>query len=72
MVVEIQRCVNSTYQHVQRPSPTPESSGPLKKYYLASRGQRFLRWKHTEYQPKVPSSCGGNGHFVSDYQTIII
>ncbi len=35
MVVEIQCGVNSTNQHVQRPSPAPESSGPLEKvaYY---------------------------------------
>ncbi len=43
MVVEIQCCVNSTNQHAQRPSPAPESSGPLKKYYLASKD--FLRGK---------------------------
>ncbi len=69
MVVEIQCCVNSTNQRVQRPSPSPESSGPLKKYYLTSRDflrgkflpgtlfrSWFLQWKHTEYHPKVPSS----------------
>ncbi len=37
MVFEIQCYVNSTNQHAQRPSTAPESSGPLKKYYLASR-----------------------------------
>uniref|UniRef100_A0A672SQQ7 Golgi SNAP receptor complex member 1 n=1 Tax=Sinocyclocheilus grahami TaxID=75366 RepID=A0A672SQQ7_SINGR len=41
MVVEIQCCVNSTSQPVQSSSPAPESSGPLKKYYLANRD--FLR-----------------------------
>ncbi len=67
MVVEIQCCVNSTNQHAQRPSPAPESSGPLKTYYLARRDflrgkcvpatlfrSWFLRWKHNK--PKVPSS----------------
>ncbi len=71
MVTEIQFCVNSTNQHAQCPSPTPESSGPLKKFYLVSRDflrgkylprtlfrSWFLRWKHTEYRPKVPSSWG--------------
>ncbi len=61
--------MNSTNQHAQRPSPAPESSGSLKKYYLVSRDflrskflpktlfrSWFLRWKHTEYRPKVPSS----------------
>ena len=61
--------MNSTNQHAQRTSPASESSGTLKKYYLTSRDflrgiflpvtlfrSWFLRWKHTEYQPKVPSS----------------
>ncbi len=42
MVVEIQCYVNSTNQHVQHPSPIPESSGPLKKYYLSSRDFLFF------------------------------
>ncbi len=33
MVVEIQCCVNSTNQCVQRPSASPENYRPLKKYY---------------------------------------
>ncbi len=43
MVVEIQCYVNSTNEHAQHPSPAPESSGSLKKYYLESRD--FLRGK---------------------------
>ncbi len=67
MVFEIQCCVNSTNQHAQHPSPAPEISGPLKKYYLASRDflrgkfvpgtlfrSWFLQWKHTKYRSKVP------------------
>ncbi len=58
MVVEIQCCVNSTNQHAQRPSPAAESSGPLKKYYLASR--EFLRGKFSPELYLDPGSCGGN------------
>ncbi len=83
MVVEIKCCVNSTNQHAQRPCPAPESSGPLKKYYLTNRdflwgkfvprtlfSSWFLQWKHTEYQPKVPSSCGGKGAIAIDFHSI--
>ncbi len=59
MVVEIQCCVNSINQHIKHPSSTPESSGPLKKYYLVSRD--FLRGK--KLYPELyldPGSSGGN------------
>ncbi len=58
MVVEIKCCVNSTNQHAQRPSPAPESSRPLKKYYLASRD--FLRGKFLPRTLFRSCSCGGN------------
>ncbi len=38
MVVEIQCYMNSTNQHVQHPSPAPESSGPLEKVLPREQG----------------------------------
>ncbi len=49
----MQCCVNSTNQHIQRPSPAPESSRPLKKYYLARRD--FLRGKFLSGTLKLQS-----------------
>ncbi len=87
MVVEIQCCVNSTNQHAQCPSPAPEGSGPLKKYYLTSRDflrgkflprtlfrSWFLRWKHTEYWPNTldPGESSCSGNGKSIYLSIYL
>ncbi len=59
MVVEIQCCRNSTNQHVQRPSPAPESSGPPKKP-TTSRAGTFWR---AHFYPELyldPGSSSGN------------
>ncbi len=59
MVVEIQCCVNSTNQHVQRPSPAPWKFRTFEKVLESSD---FLRGKFLP-GPELyldPGSCGGN------------